>query len=43
MRIRDEPYGENGRIGVAGLDLLGHLAGDYTEVEAILELTKVGT
>ncbi len=38
FHVRDELYGDNGRIDVAGLDPLGRLAGDYTKVETILEL-----
>ena len=38
FHVRDELYGENGRIDVAGLDPLGRLAGDYTKVETIFEL-----
>jgi hypothetical protein len=38
--VRDELYGKNGRIDVAGLDPLGRLAGDYTKVETIFELPK---
>jgi flavin reductase (DIM6/NTAB) family NADH-FMN oxidoreductase RutF len=40
FHVRDELYGENGRIDVAGLDPLGRLAGDYTKVETIFELPK---
>ena len=40
FHARDELYGDNGRIDVAGLDPLGHLAGDYTKVETIFELPK---
>jgi flavin reductase (DIM6/NTAB) family NADH-FMN oxidoreductase RutF len=40
FHVRDELYGENGRIDVAGLDSLGRLAGDYTKVETIFELPK---
>ena len=38
FHVRDDLYGENGRIDVAGLDPLGRLAGDYTKVETIFEL-----
>jgi flavin reductase (DIM6/NTAB) family NADH-FMN oxidoreductase RutF len=38
FHVRDELYGKNGRIDVAGLDPLGRLAGDYTKVETIFEL-----
>ena len=38
FHVRDELYGENGRIDVAALDPLGRLAGDYTKVETIFEL-----
>ena len=40
FHVRDELYGENGRIDVAGLDSLGRLAGDYTKVETVFELPK---
>ena len=40
FHVRDELYGENGRIDVAGLDPLGRLAGDYTKVETVFELPK---
>ena len=40
FHVRDELYGKNGRIDVAGLDPLGRLAGDYTKVETIFELPK---
>ena len=40
FHVRDELYGENGRIDLAGLDPLGRLAGDYTKVETIFELPK---
>ena len=40
FHVRDELYGEKGRIDVAGLDPLGRLAGDYTKVETIFELPK---
>jgi flavin reductase (DIM6/NTAB) family NADH-FMN oxidoreductase RutF len=40
FHVRDELYGENGRIDVASLDPLGRLAGDYTKVETIFELPK---
>ena len=42
FHVRDELYGENGRIDVAGLDPLGRLAGDYTKVETIFELPAEG-
>ena len=38
FHVRDELYGDNGRIDVAGLDPLGSLAGDYTKVETLFEL-----
>ncbi len=38
FHVRDELYGDSGRIDVAGLDPLGRLAGDYTKVETIFEL-----
>jgi flavin reductase (DIM6/NTAB) family NADH-FMN oxidoreductase RutF len=38
FHVRDELYGQNGRIDVAGLDPLGRLAGNYTKVETIFEL-----
>jgi flavin reductase (DIM6/NTAB) family NADH-FMN oxidoreductase RutF len=38
FHVRDELYGENGRIDVPGLDPLGRLAGNYTKVETIFEL-----
>lgn len=38
FHVRDELYGENGRIDVASLDPLGRLAGDYTKVETIFDL-----
>jgi flavin reductase (DIM6/NTAB) family NADH-FMN oxidoreductase RutF len=38
FHVRDELYGENGRIDVAKLDPLGRLAGNYTRVETIFEL-----
>jgi len=38
FHVRDELYGENSRIDVAGLDPLGRLAGDYTRIETIFEL-----
>jgi flavin reductase (DIM6/NTAB) family NADH-FMN oxidoreductase RutF len=38
FHVRDELYGENGRIDVAALDPLGRFAGDYTKVETIFEL-----
>jgi flavin reductase (DIM6/NTAB) family NADH-FMN oxidoreductase RutF len=40
FHVRDELYGENGRIDVVGLDPLGRLAGNYTKVETIFELPK---
>ena len=40
FHVRDELYGDNGRIDVAGLDPLGRLAGDYTKVETVFELPK---
>ena len=40
FHLRDELYGENGRIDVVGLDPLGRLAGDYTKVETSFELPK---
>ena len=39
FHVRDELYGENGRIGVSGLDPLRRLSGNYTKVETIFELT----
>jgi flavin reductase (DIM6/NTAB) family NADH-FMN oxidoreductase RutF len=38
FHVRDELYGDNGRIDVAGLDPLGRLAGNYTKLETIFEL-----
>ena len=38
FHVRDELYGENGRIDVSSLDPLGRLAGNYTKVETIFEL-----
>jgi flavin reductase (DIM6/NTAB) family NADH-FMN oxidoreductase RutF len=38
FHVKDELYGENGRIDVTGLDPLGRLAGNYTKVESIFEL-----
>ena len=38
FHVRDDLYGENGRVDVAGLDPLGRLAGDYTKVETIFDL-----
>jgi flavin reductase (DIM6/NTAB) family NADH-FMN oxidoreductase RutF len=38
FHVRDELYGENGRIDVSRLDPLGRLAGNYTKVETIFEL-----
>ena len=38
FHVRDELYGETGRIDVAGLDPLGRLAGNYTKIETIFEL-----
>ncbi len=38
FHVRDELYGDNGRIDVARLDPLGRLAGDYSKVETIFEL-----
>ena len=38
FHVRDELYGENGRIDVAKLDPLGRLAGNYTRIETIFEL-----
>ena len=38
LHVRDELYGETGRIDTAGLDPLGRLAGDYTKVETVFEL-----
>jgi len=40
FHVKDELYGDNGRIDVGGLDPLGRLAGDYTKVETIFELPK---
>jgi flavin reductase (DIM6/NTAB) family NADH-FMN oxidoreductase RutF len=38
FHVKDELYGETGRIDVVGLDPLGRLAGNYTKVETIFEL-----
>ena len=38
FHVKDELYGETGRIDVGGLDPLGRLAGNYTKVETIFEL-----
>ena len=38
FHLKDELYGENGRIDVSRLDPLGRLAGNYTKVESIFEL-----
>lgn len=38
FHVKDELYGENGRIDVSRLDPLGRLAGNYTKVESIFEL-----
>jgi len=38
FHVRDELYGETGRIDVAGLNPLGRLAGNYTKIETIFEL-----
>ena len=38
LHVRDELYGQTGRINTTGLDPLGRLAGDYTKVETIFEL-----
>lgn len=38
FHVRDDLYGENGRIDVSKLSPLGRLAGDYTMVEAIFDL-----
>lgn len=38
FHVRDELYGENGRIDVGSLNPLGRLAGNYTKVETIFEL-----
>ena len=38
FHVRDDLYGQNGRIDVAGLDPLGRLAGNYTKVETIFDL-----
>ena len=38
FHVRDEIYGDNGRIDVAGLDPLGRLAGNYTKLESIFGL-----
>jgi flavin reductase (DIM6/NTAB) family NADH-FMN oxidoreductase RutF len=40
FHVKDELYGETGRIDVGGLDPLGRLAGNYTKVETIFELPK---
>jgi flavin reductase (DIM6/NTAB) family NADH-FMN oxidoreductase RutF len=42
FHVRDELYGENGRIDVSSLDPLGRLAGNYTKVETIFELPTDG-
>jgi flavin reductase (DIM6/NTAB) family NADH-FMN oxidoreductase RutF len=38
FHVKDELFGENECIDVAGLNPLGRLAGDYTKVETIFEL-----
>ena len=38
LHVRDELYGQTGRINTTGLDPLGRLAGDYTKVETIFDL-----
>ena len=38
LHVRDDLYGQTGRIDTAGLDPLGRLAGNYTKVESIFEL-----
>ena len=38
FHVRDDLYGENGRVDVARLNPLGRLAGDYTKVETIFGL-----
>ena len=38
LYVRDELYGQTGRIDTTGLDPLGRLAGDYTKVETIFDL-----
>lgn len=38
FHVRDDLYGENGRIDVSKLAPLGRLAGDYTMVETIFDL-----
>ena len=38
FHVKDELYGENGRIDVSRLNPLGRLAGNYTKVETIFEL-----
>ena len=38
FHVKDELYGETGRIDLGGLDPLGRLAGNYTKVETIFEL-----
>jgi flavin reductase (DIM6/NTAB) family NADH-FMN oxidoreductase RutF len=38
FHVRDELYGENGRIDISRLNPLGRLAGNYTKVETIFEL-----
>lgn len=42
VHVRDDLYGETGRIDVAGLDPLGRLAGDYTKIETIFKLPAEG-
>ncbi|MCA1731687.1 MAG: flavin reductase family protein [Actinobacteria bacterium] len=43
FHVKDELYGENGRIDVTGLDPLGRLAGNYTKVESVFELPTDGS
>jgi hypothetical protein len=38
FQVKDELFGENGRIDAAGLNPLERLASDYTKVETIFEL-----
>jgi flavin reductase (DIM6/NTAB) family NADH-FMN oxidoreductase RutF len=38
FHVKDELFGENGCIDVAGLNPLARLASDYTKVETIFEL-----
>ena len=40
FHVRDDLYGENGRVDVAERHPLGCLAGDYTKVETIFGLSS---